>query len=205
MFGFIGFARSFKDNEEYLFELAEAKDTFRDSIIPGEFFWFYLYASSPIANFQNAVNEAKHIRYNTYNFVGSELIPDFITKRIINPSTDPDKIEGDKYLIASFLTVGSIYYDPFRRMGWIGVVTIFILLTTLMSFIPLLVDINKPYFSTTVAILCTMALFSTFDNMIRFTGLSFQLIYPLLLGYFSRYYLIEKKIRLVLPKVVLKI
>ncbi|SOD95083.1 O-antigen polysaccharide polymerase Wzy [Spirosoma fluviale] len=205
MFGFIGFARSFKDHEDYLFEIAEAKDSFRESLIPGEFFWFYLYASSPIANFQNAVNEASQIRYNLLVFTGSELIPDFVTKRIIDPAIDPDKVEGDKYLIAKFLTVGSIYYDPFRRMGWFGVIIIFVWLMVIMAFVPILIKADKPYFSTTIAILCTMALFSTFDNMIRFTGLSFQLVYPFLLGYIGRYYFKTKKIKLIIPRITIKI
>ncbi|WP_297370547.1 O-antigen polysaccharide polymerase Wzy [Spirosoma sp.] len=205
MFGFIGFARSFKDHEDYLFDIAEAKESFRESIIPGEFFWFYLYASSPIANFQNSVNNAVHIRYNVIPFIGSELIPDFVTKRVVDPAIDPDRVEGDKYLIAKFLTVGSIYYDPFRRMGWIGVITIFSWLMSLIAFVPLLIKSNKPYFSTTIAILCTMALFSTFDNMIRFTGLSFQLVYPLLLGYFGKYYFKTKRIKFVLPRVTIKV
>lgn len=204
MFGFIGFARSFKDHEDYLFEIAEAKEEFRDSFIPGEYFWFYLYASSPLANFQNAVNEAVYVRYNLFTFIGSELIPDFITKRIIDPKDDPDKNESGKYLIASFLTVGSMYYDPFRRMGWVGVMVIFSMLMGIMTLFSFLVKQNKPYFSTTISILCTIGLFSTFDNMIRFTGLSFQLIYPLIFGYLGRYYFRMKKVKLIIPKITLK-
>ena len=187
-----------------LLALPEATESFKNNLVPGEFFWFYLYASSPIANFQNAVNKDKNIDYNVFNFIGNELVPDFITKRIINPKNDIDLIfNSEKYLIASFLTVGSTYYNPYVRMGWIGVIIIYIYFMALFTFLPFWVSVKEPYYSTTIAILCTMALFSTFDNMIRFTGLSFQLVYPLLLVAFKRINFKGKKIKIILPKITL--
>lgn len=204
MFGFIGFARSFKDHEDYFFDMAEATESFKTNIVPGEFFWFYLYASSPVANFQNAVNKDKNIGYNVFNFIGNELVPDFITKRIIDPKSDVDLIyNSEKYLIANFLTVGSTYYNPYVRMGWVGVIIIYLYLMALFTFLSFWVNTKEPYYSATIAILCTMALFSTFDNMIRFTGLSFQLVYPLLLVAFKRIHFKGKKIKFVLPKITL--
>ncbi|GAB2597588.1 hypothetical protein GCM10027190_52090 [Spirosoma areae] len=188
-FGYIGFVRSFKDNETYFLKIAEATDSFQDSIVPKEYFWFYLYASSPIATFQNAVNEVKHVRYNGVNFIVSEMLPDFISKRILDIN-DPDSKEADRYLIARFLTVGSTYYNPYRRMGWLGCIIIFTELLLISTFYIRFVSSNSPYYTTAVAILCTVILYSIFDNMIYFSGLSFQLIFPLVFSKLEKFKLV---------------
>jgi hypothetical protein len=43
------------------------------------------------------------------------------------------------------------------------------------------VPTHSPFFLTTVGLLCTIFMFAVYDNTIRFTGLSFQLVYPVLL------------------------
>jgi hypothetical protein len=186
-FGFLGYSRSFAGQKEPFYELTQTTEAFQTGWVPGEYLWFYLYTSSPLANFQNVVNEAHAVRHNLPAFAGSQLLPDFIYKRVADPVADPDLTEADTYLIAPFLTVGSTYFDPYRRMGWGGAGLLLLALAGLMAGVLTIVGPDSPYRVTVIALLGSMAVFSTFDNMIRFTGLSFQLVYPVLLTLLSRY------------------
>jgi hypothetical protein len=76
-----------------------------------------------------------------------------------------------------------MYSRAYSYCGWIGIISMFILLLLLPLVYVKLVAANSPFFVTGLAILSTMFLFSGFENMIRFTGLSFQLVFPILLTF----------------------
>ncbi len=206
LFGALGYSRSSAGQKEPFYDLTQTTDAFRTGWVPGEYLWFYLYVSSPLSNFQNVVDQAHDIRYNVPGFVGDQLLPDFIYKRFVDPVADPDFLEADRYLVVVFLNASSTYYSAYRRMGWPGTVILLLALATLMMVVLRGVGSNSPYRQTTIALLGCMAIFSTFDNMIRFTGASFQLVYPVLLTLLHRYRLIIGwRIRLGWPQVRLAI
>jgi hypothetical protein len=75
----------------------------------------------------------------------------------------------------------SIYSRSFSYLGWPGL----LLMALLIVVVPLVfyktLPPTSPFFLTGLCILNTMFLFMVFENTIRFTGLSFQLVYPILL------------------------
>ncbi|ARK09910.1 O-antigen polymerase [Fibrella sp. ES10-3-2-2] len=193
MFGLIGFIRSFKDQEEYFLDISQATTSFKDSYVPKEFFWFYLYASSPIANFQNVTLTAKKHNYDVPKYINRELLPDFISKRIVDPMSDIDIVNRMNYSIASFLTAGTIFYDSYVRMGWVGVGLTALYFFFLCAFYIAILRKESVYFITGVTIISTMSIYNVFDNMISFAGLSFQLVYPFFFQFLKKYKFILNK------------
>ncbi|MEO5643506.1 MAG: hypothetical protein ABIS12_09275 [Bacteroidia bacterium] len=164
---------------EYILSNGQATPGFKDSIIPPAYFWTYLYASSPLANLQFTVDNAEPLE-DWVSFFNFELIPDFISKRTA-PLLDAKKT--DVVRIAPWLTVSTLYARSYVFVGWMGMVILFIVFTVSSFFYLLLLPKRSEYYVTGLAILCTVALFNTFDNMYSFTGLQFQLIYPLIFSY----------------------
>ncbi len=74
-FGVLGNYRMVKSSSnEYFMEVAEATDSFRNSRIPKEYFWSYIYISSPLANLQNNINENRPEQIRVKDFISTELI-----------------------------------------------------------------------------------------------------------------------------------
>ena len=186
-FGYLGNARSFNGDPTAFLKFTKATDSFMDSIIPKEYYWFYIYASSPFANFQNATVTSKIHRYDVASFVTWELLPDFISKRIIPMESDFDGTNRLDYSINPILTVGSIYFEPYIRLGWLGPVIVFLFYIVLMYLYVMSISKNSKYFISAIAILSVMSIFNMFENMINFSGLSFQLIFPLILSRYEKY------------------
>ncbi|UHG91716.1 hypothetical protein [Spirosoma oryzicola] len=181
-FGFLGNARSFNGDSTALLKVTKVSDDFTDGFIPNEYYWFYIYASSPFANFQNAtITSVKH-KYDVLTFVTWELLPDFISKRIVPIDEDLEGKNRLDYSIHPTLTVGSIYFEPFIRMGWYGPIIVFLFYTAIVFSYIKLFPTDSKYFITSVAILCVISIFNIFENMINFSGLSVQLIFPILLS-----------------------
>ena len=82
-FGYLGNGRSFNGDSAAFPRITRATDDFLESKIPNEYYWFYIYASSPFANFQNATISNINHRYDVPTFITWELLPDFISKRIV--------------------------------------------------------------------------------------------------------------------------
>lgn len=169
-------------NENFL-NLGHATPQFRNSFIPSEYFWFYFYTSSPIANLQHNVNTypVKPVTpFTVANWFNNELVMDFISKRINNVL----RVEREpEHRIPGPFNATTIFSRSFSYLGWTGL----ILMAGMLLIVPLLViklvPGHSPFFLTTLALLCTVFLFAVYDNTIRFTGLSFQLTYPILLHF----------------------
>jgi hypothetical protein len=170
-----------QEMSEIMLNLGQAKPDFIKSSIPKTYFWSYLYISSPLANLQINVNQQKpdYSLSRVLQYVNGELNFDFISKRIFSifNLTKPDNI-----LIAPFLTVGTTYSTSYSYLGWWGMSMTFLFLMAVTLIYLLIMKPQNPYFSTGLAILNTFLLFSIFDNMFFFSGLSFQLVYPILLS-----------------------
>ncbi|OLS37820.1 oligosaccharide repeat unit polymerase [Bacillus sp. MRMR6] len=195
LFGIVGNVRvnntyqtntSLLDNNLFM-QIGGATEGFKDSLIPKEYFWGYIYLASPLANLQETINKYEHEEdintLATFTFVITQTIPDFISKRVV--SLYELEVPSGKQITPE-LNVSTAFSQPFVILGWFGIslFTIFIFIFAFF-YILILKRLNSEYFVIGVAIMNTMFLFNTFSNMFSFTGLSFQLVYPLLFTLFS--------------------
>ncbi len=200
-FGYLGNQRSFNGDAYAFLRLTNVNNDFLESEVPKEFYWFYIYASSPFANFQNAVTNVRKHNYDIPTFIVWELIPDFISKRVIQPENDVDGANRLDYSVNPLLTVGTTYFEPYIRLGWVGPVILFIVFVSFVFTYIQFFTINSKYLIIAVSILCVMSVFNIFENMLNFTGLIFQLIYPVIFSFFEKRkvkFLLFRKIKLVL-------
>lgn len=178
-------ARKPYTNRDFL-NIGRATNGFRESFVPDEFFWAYIYVSSPIANLQHNIN-SRSVPPITLHGIGrwftNEVLPDFISKRI-NRITRSEPISEDR--IPGPFNATTIYSRSYSYLGWPGL----FLMTGVILLLPViyfkLLPRESPFFLTAVALLNTVFLFSVFVNTISFTGLSFQLAYPLVLHYLPK-------------------
>ncbi|MFC0875925.1 O-antigen polymerase [Saccharicrinis sp. FJH2] len=164
---------------EYFLKSSKATKEFKESIIPDEYLWAYMYISSPLANLQHTIDENPPVNNRVKDFVFVEILPDFLSKRIA-PVFGAKEAEINR--VSNFLTVGTIYARSYSVLGWLGIYLIFIISSGLIFLYIFALKKTNPYYVTGIAILCTFVLFNMFSNMIYFSGISFQLVFPLLLG-----------------------
>lgn len=186
-------AKTHYSNSHFLL-IGRASDEFRTSIIPSEYFWAYVYLSSPIANLQTNINRTSEMNVtseNIFDWFNNEIMPDFLSKRINQAWSITPK---DDHRIPGPFNATSVFSKSFSYLGWTGL----ILMSTVIFLIPVIfffiLPKSSPFFLTGLGILNTMFIFMVFDNTIRFTGLSFQLVYPILFHLVSRRVPIIKKI-----------
>jgi hypothetical protein len=169
-------------NENFL-SLGKATPSFRNSFIPSEYFWFYFYTSSPIANLQHNINTypVKPTTVSTVlNWFNNEVVMDFASKRI-NTLTKAERER--EHRIPGPFNATSIFSRSYSYLGWWGLLAMTVVLLIIPVLLIKVVPVHSPFFLTTVGLLCTIFLFAVYDNTIRFTGLSFQLAYPVLLHF----------------------
>ena len=186
-FGYLGNLRTSnqldKEGElgDVILELGQAKPSFVQSPVPAPFFWSYIYISSPLANLQYCINTTQPVYTvkSFFEYFNYELIFDSISKRI-GGIFDLERKPNN--LMVPYLTVSTIYASSYTDLGWIGMaLTFFALMSVSIIYLVILKPAN-PFFPLGLAILNTLILFSIFDNMLSFTGLSFQLLYPIILS-----------------------
>lgn len=187
-FGVLGNIRlAPRDTEEYsnelIVSLAKATPEFTNGITPPEFMWAYLYISSPLGNLQYNIDRQNRLELSPKTvllYFNNEFLFDFISKRI-NSVFEVKREHCLKF--ADFLTVGTTYANSYIYLGWAGMIImgVFILLFPVVY----LTVLKKHHvlFVTGTSILSSLYLFLIFDNMFAFTGLSFQLVYPLIFGF----------------------
>jgi hypothetical protein len=161
--------------------IGNATAGFRTSPVPPEFFWGYVYLSSPLANLQQNINTFHVAPSSGAQFarhVNNEMLLDFISKRV-NRVFNTSR-ERENTLPKKPFNVSTVYSRSYSYQGWTGMVimAIFVLIFPLayMKLVP-----SNQYTLTGVAVLSTMYLFLFYDNTLRFTGLGLQLIYPFVL------------------------
>jgi len=172
-------------NDSFL-AIGRATDAFRDSPIPWEYFWGYIYVSSPLANLQQNINlqtPDPPTLQNIAKLVNAEILPDFISKRVIRILGISEQTDSR---IPGPFNVSTIYSRAYSHAGWTGLVLMAVFLVVFpIAFVQVLPPTSK-YFLPGWCILCTMYFFSVYDNTFRFTGLSFQLVYPVLLHWLDK-------------------
>ena len=178
-FGYLGNIRSANGDKYYIPKESLASKSFIDGPIPKEYFWGYAYIASPMANFQHNVNTAtpQPSLKSGICLYKNELLPDFISKRL-------PEIECGNGVnrVFPFYNVSTLYAPSYSLMGWFGPIILFIYGCFIALFYTFTISRKSIYYVTGLAILMTTFLHNTFTNMWSFSGLSFQLIYPLI-GY----------------------
>lgn len=184
LFGVAGNKRSASEgngayNPNEFLETGRATEKFRESFVPKEFFWAYIYISSPLANLQMNINHHKvppiSVR-RVLEYVNNEFLFESISKRINTMAG----INRQKAIIIKHpFNVSTIYSTSYTYIGWPGMITmaVFILALPLLYFKAL--SKNNSYSLTAYAIFCTMYLFFIYDNTIRLMGWGFLLVYPI--------------------------
>lgn len=170
------------DVNDLVMTMGGARPSFENSAVPKEYFWAYLYISSPLANLQYNIDNNNDYNYSLSNFIeyaNTQLNFDFISKRI---TAMFDLKPLDIKLIGEQWVVATTYSYSYSYLGWLGIIITFCFFMGITSIYLIVLKPSNPYFATGIAILNSIMLFSIFDNMFAFSGLSFQLLYPLLMN-----------------------
>jgi hypothetical protein len=181
-FGFLGDIRTHgTTGESVILSVGDASDKFRNSSIPTELFWPYLYTSSPLANLQLNVTD-RVAQDSPWLYVALELLPDFISKRLVS---EADMAATLPLLITEQLTVCTMYGRAFALLGWLGVCISFAYFVAI-SYACLSALKGSKYLVAATAILTSMAFLSIFDNLFILSGGILQVLVALLLKSFER-------------------
>lgn len=188
-FGIFGNIRSDSENaakditdSSFILRVGQATEEFKNSPVPDPFFWAYLYASTPIANLQYMTENIEPSN-NLTLFITQTVFPDFIGKRVeekIGRTVQQDQRRSPVF------NVSTMFISSFKTLGFLGMLLTYFY----FIFFVFLYSYMMKHMHTTkiigIAILCTIAIFNMFDNMLVFSGLSFQLVYPILFWIYKK-------------------
>jgi len=174
VFGIIGNVRS----GDVIAEIGQPTETFSESGIPMPYFWTYVYLTSPIANFVDTTNSAGGLEPKVGELIASELMPDFVSKRVLPLLGAEDRVGFTQ--VSPALNVSTIFARSYVYAGWLGVTLVFAVFVTLLMLYVMAVS-RSAYAVPAIAMLNTFVVFCVFDNMIAFTGMSLQLIWMVIL------------------------
>jgi len=128
-------------------------------------FWFYIYLSSPLANWQLNVTGPNNTEASVSTFFALEILPDFISKYLV-----PSYLTGimpDQ--VTPALTVSSGYGRAYYLYGWAGDLLVFILFLV-YYLLSLRIFRGTEYFDSAMATMCAGAALLTYYNMLTFAG-----------------------------------
>ena len=187
LFGVLGTLRvSNESRKPYSNELflrtGHASQSFRDSPLPSEFFWSYVYMTSPLANLERniSVSEPPPLTGSTFlKWMNNELLFDFISKRI-NRLASAARVKENN--IPGPFNATTVYSGSFSHLGWWGMFLMAGIILLIPQIYMKMIPPASPFFLSGLVIVNTVFLFMVFDNTVRFTGLSFQIVYPVLLN-----------------------
>ncbi|MBR0836718.1 hypothetical protein JQ612_26305 [Bradyrhizobium manausense] len=165
---------------------------FQASGVPRTYFWTYLYATSPLANFQLAVSTVSPGQGDVLEFIASDLLPDTLSKKILpmlndkvqtgsgNLATRDDLYSWDLPQIAPGINIATLFGRSYGYFGWIGPVIMFATLSAFIILYAILIR-NSPYRVPALALLNVLVVFCLFNNMLASAAMLPQLIWPLLI------------------------
>jgi len=162
-----------------------ASQKFKDSFVPDEFFWGYLYISSPLSNLEhNVEHKPPSVTLpGVLSYGVNEFTWDFISKRY---NTITGQEQKKPLLLVTELTVSTIFAESYRYAGWAGM-TFMLIFLLLLPFVYLaLLGYDHEVVPLGMAVLTSIYFFSFFDNMLVYSGLGLQLIYPFLLKFLNK-------------------
>ena len=173
------------NSSETILSFGLASETFRNSIIPDEYFWGYIYISSPMANLQNIMNQSKFDELTIPQagiILLSECIPDTLNKRIFDIINLDVEVLQPPLLTPAF-NVSTYYSVAGYWMGYLGLFFMYCYYIFLAYIYCSILMKNNRYKIIGIATFSTLVYLSIFSNVYTCSGWSFQLIYPLILGY----------------------
>lgn len=173
LFGVSGNFRINDSSGESFLHTGGATDEFRNSIIPKEYFWSYIYMVTPIGNLQNAININKTLKEDENGYeslIAHEILPSFIGKRLNVKSRN-----GRDYLVVPALNVGTMYFGACISKGIEGMAIVFLVMIFYCIFMLKTVSNKCIFYIPMLCILSSMIFFSIFSNMVVFMGLLPQL------------------------------
>ncbi len=176
-FGVIGNMRSAHGDDSYMNDFWGANKNFEKAGIPNPFFWAYIYATSPLANLQNAIDKKTIESYEFNDFVVLDILPQIISKNILVKS------DGEKYFVSPNLVVCTTFYYSYLKLGWMGMVLMFAYIVFFISFFLYVVRSNSPFRIPLIVCLCQIVFFGIFDNMVHYMGMLPQLVVYLILSW----------------------
>lgn len=181
LFGVLG---NFIKGEEYadgtfILAIGEASAEFESKIGSSEFFWGYLYLTSPLANLDlnfTSFNVGFIDINNILRWAIIDLAPDFISKHVL-VEMGGDLREGLQ--INNALNVSTVFLNSYLYLGWFGVVSM-IAVVVIFPFIYLYFLRDSQFLFVGLSILSSVYALLVFDNVLKFSAISFQLAYPFL-------------------------
>jgi oligosaccharide repeat unit polymerase len=190
LFGVAGNLRSINDlasynskidntyNSDIIIKIGDASDSFKNSFIPNEYFWSYIYITSPLSNLQYNINNSTpaFTAKGVSLLVVNEMMLDAISKKI---NASLDLIPTPPSLIVETLTVSTTLAGSYVDAGWLGMM-LFIAVLWISPILYALIIQDTPLAVIGISTMCTIYFFSIFDNMLALTGLTFQLVFPLI-------------------------
>lgn len=181
-FGVLGNLRTdVKGVNNIILQFGEATDEFEASWIPKEFFWPYIYVSSPIANAQLMMDKSDNDLNLTdlTSFAIFEMTPELLSKRI--QAEGLQEKEMDKILYA--FNVASVYGMSAKYVSWLGPIILYVFWILFVIITIGLIPKHSPFYPIVIVSVSIITIMNTFDNMFVFMGLIPQPLFIIIACY----------------------
>jgi hypothetical protein len=138
---------------------------------------------------QNIVNQ-KPTDFKVNNipfFIGTELLPDFISKRIVSLFSlvsDNGADDAENYYVIKVLNAPTVYFRSYYLLGWTGAWIMYIYSAFIMLLYPFLVRRNSKFYITGWTCLVAVVTLNIFSNM--WTSAGTVLLWPILANLFTK-------------------
>lgn len=169
----------------YILQIGGATTNFLTAPVPRDFFWSYLYITSPLANFQLHVDSTPPhtIEHDFAAFLVFDVLPDFISRHV----ADLYHIEApSSTLVSPALTARSAYARSYLLLGWYGPTLLFGYFLLLTIFLLYALNKRSRFFLTGLAFLNTLTVLLVFSNTLVFSGTVLPILYSMILGTFYK-------------------
>lgn len=181
-FGVLGNLRIDREkNENMILKIGLATETFKESIIPSEFFWGYLYMTSPLSNLQNTV-ERKVVptSIDLKSWLILELLPETVSNNIKKYFSLEEKSPD---LVFEALNVSTFYASSYAYLGWFGLFAMFTFMIFYVLISLLLIPRSSPLFVLGFIYMSIIIILNVFDNMFTYIGIVPQVFIIVILSY----------------------
>ena len=177
LFGLFGDFR--QQSEQQILTLGKASEGFERSGVPRAFFWTYTYLTAPLANLQLATDIKNLDVRSAPEFLVSEFLPDVLSKRTLPLLGPPRRLDTPQ--VSPGINVATIFGRAAVYAGWPGIIAMFAWFCIVVLVYLRLIR-NSALAVPSLALLNTLVVFCTFENMIAHSGVFLQIVWPPLLS-----------------------